>query len=240
MSHSSDSVRDRLRRNVDQVRFGISAACESAGRSVDTVKLIGVTKYVDAAATGALAGLGCIDLGESRPQLLWQKYDALADRASSGQWHMIGHLQRNKVARTAACICWLHSLDSLRLAETLEKSLAEIGKTLNVLLEVNVTRDAEKTGLAAEAAAELMASVIGMPHLKLRGLMAMSTDGADESLARQEFADVRSLRDSLQTQFGSAVDLTELSMGMSGDYAWAIAEGSTMVRIGSSLWEGLM
>jgi PLP dependent protein len=226
----------QLRRNLERVMAAVEAATVASGRVAGSVRLIAVSKYVSAAAAAALAELGVRDFGESRPQSLWQKQAALSAWPDI-QWHMIGHLQRNKVARTVAHLHWLHSLDSLRLAQALEETLARQQQTLRVLVEVNVTQDTSKTGLQLPDVAPLVENLLQMPHLELRGLMAMSTDGADETLARKEFSQVRELRDALQSQFGPHVQLNELSMGMSGDFAWAIAEGATMIRVGSLLWE---
>jgi pyridoxal phosphate enzyme (YggS family) len=153
---------------------------------------------------------------------------------------MIGHLQRNKVNRTLPIIDCLHSLDSLRLAKAISEQLQVTDSQLGVLVEVNISGDASKTGLPAEQASSFIGEVARLPGLKVKGLMAMTTLGATPNEARREFAAVRELRDQLTTQFGSQVNLGELSMGMSGDFAEAIAEGATMVRVGTRLWQGVL
>jgi PLP dependent protein len=232
---SAALVANNYRRALEGVHDGL-AKC---GRPLDSVRVIGVTKYVDSTLARHLVAAGCWQLGESRPQALWQKAADLADLVGI-EWHMIGHLQRNKVSRTLPLIGWLHSLDSLRLAETLDAEALQQSRRLRVLLEVNVTSDSSKTGLAADQVEPLMERLIACQGLEVRGLMAMSTANADLTEARREFEAVRQLRDKLQVQFGQAVQLDELSMGMSDDYQAAIEAGATMIRLGSLLWSQLL
>jgi pyridoxal phosphate enzyme (YggS family) len=152
---------------------------------------------------------------------------------------MIGHLQRNKVTRTLPLIDWLHSLDSLRLAEALNSEALRQHRRLKVLVEVNATEDASKTGLPPAEVPPLLDRLVQLPGLDIRGLMAMSTENASSDQILREFMSVRELRDRLQAQYGEAIDLGELSMGMSSDFALGIAAGATMVRLGSILWEGV-
>jgi pyridoxal phosphate enzyme (YggS family) len=231
---SVNALAENLRRAQDQVAEALAAS----GRTGEKVHIIGVSKYVDAELTRQLVEAGCRMLGESRPQSLWQKHAALADLGPI-EWHMIGHLQRNKVARTLPLIDWLHSLDSLRLAETLNSEAAKLGKPIKVLIEVNATQDASKTGLGPSEVPALMESLLKLPALQIRGLMTMSTEHASRDQILREFTSVRELRDRLQQQCGTAVQLDQLSMGMSSDFPLAIAAGATMVRLGSVLWEGV-
>lgn len=228
-------VASNYRRAVDSVHD----ALERCGRPQDSVRIIGVTKYVDASLTRLLVAAGCRQLGESRPQSLWQKATELADLTGL-EWHMIGHLQRNKVARTLPLIGWMHSLDSLRLAETLDAEAIKQGKRLRVLVEVNVTSESSKTGLSAGQVEPVIERLISCAGLEVSGLMAMSTAGVELAEARREFEAVRELRDALQLRLGTAVNLGELSMGMSDDYPAGIAAGATMIRLGSLLWTGLI
>ena len=216
----------------------MAEALSTSGRANETVRIIGVCKYVDAELTRQLVAVGCRDLGESRPQSLWHKHAALADLGPI-QWHMIGHLQRNKVARTLPMIDWLHSLDSLRLAETVSSEAMKLSQPLKVLIEVNATQDATKTGLSPSEVPELLEHLLKLPALHIRGLMSMSTEHASRDQILREFMSVRELRDRLQQHYGTAVQLSELSMGMSSDFDIAIAAGATMVRLGSILWEGV-
>ncbi len=229
---------ERIRANLAEVRARIAAAAASAGRSTEEVRLVAVTKYVDAATTRLVVEAACADLGESRPQQLWDKAATLAD--CEIRWHMIGHLQRNKIRRTIPLVHLLHAGDSLRLLEELNGERAATADTapLSILLEVNVSGDAAKHGFAPQEVPGLLDALSKLPRLEIRGLMAMAGLEDDLATARRRFAEVRELRDSLRTAWVGRFQLDELSMGMSGDYEAAIAEGATLVRIGSALFEG--
>ena len=226
----------------------VAEAAEKAGRSADELKIVGVSKYVDAETTRRLRQAGCHDLGGSRPQALWEKAEELSDLDC--RWHMIGHLQRNKVRRSVPWIALLHSLDSTRLAQSISAELEKHcetaagvereGDRLACLLEVNISNDANKAGFLAEQVAPAMETIAALPGLKISGLMAMAHFGSTPSEARHEFADLRQLRDRLVADgLPAGVRLDELSMGMSGDFPQAIQEGATIVRVGSRLFEGL-
>lgn len=232
--------RERLRRNLTDVSAAIAAACTRAGRDPAGVRMVGVTKYVDAETARLLHELGCRDLGESRAQSLWEKAAALADLTPSPRWHLVGHLQRNKLRRTLPALGLLHSLDSRRLLDAVEAEAAAAGLVCEALVEVNLTTDPGRTGVAPEAAGDLVAAAAGMRHVRVRGLMGMAAvpDGRTDS-ARRDFARLRELRDRLVAEVPAAGGLPELSMGMSGDFAEAVLEGATLVRIGSALFEGV-
>lgn len=239
MTAADDRARGRCAENVAAVRGRIATACHQAGRPIDAVRLIAVTKYVDAATTRLVAESGCADLGESRPQQLWTKAEALAVGGPAIRWHLVGHLQRNKVRRTLAAVSVVHTLDSRRLLDALEAEAAAGGHGCDVLVEVNLSADPSRSGAAPADVPDLIAAAAGATHLRLRGLMGMASH-PDSPAAdpRRDFARLRDLRDSL-TGVADADSLRELSMGMSGDFEAAILEGSTMVRIGSALFEGL-
>ena len=245
MNPDEHSVREQLQQNIGRVMSDVEAALSAAGRAPGSVKIVAVSKYVDAALTWQLVEAGCFELGESRPQVIWQKHQSFIDENADApalpnvRWHMIGHMQRNKVARTLPLISWLHSLDSLRLAEAISAEAVKQSLSIKCLLEVNATSDATKTGLPLEQAASALEQILSLPGIEVCGLMSMSTEGAPPEQARREFESVRLLRDQLQIQFGSACDLRELSMGMSGDFPSAIAAGATMIRIGSLLWSDI-
>jgi|LakMenEpi03Aug12_release.lakeMendotaPanAssembly.Ray.scaffolds.fasta_scaffold26397_3 pyridoxal phosphate enzyme (YggS family) len=237
-----DCRRERCLSNLSRVREGIAEACHRAGRPVADVTLVGVTKYVDAAAARMLLEAGCGDLAESRPQELWAKAAALAGATPAPRWHLVGHLQRNKVRRTVPLGAVIQTLDSQRLLEAIEAEAAAAGCLCEVLVEVNVSGDPARSGVSEVEAEALVAAAAESPHLRLRGLMGMAShpDGPAAN-ARRDFARLRELRDRLAGR--GAADarlLRELSMGMSGDFAAAILEGATMVRVGSALFEGLV
>lgn len=214
----------------------MAAAATAAGRRAEDVRLVAVTKYVDAATTRLLVSAGCGDLGESRPQQLWDKHAALADL--DVRWHLIGHLQRNKVRRTAPLLHMLHSGDSLRLLSEINDARGDAAP-LPVLLEVNVSGDAAKHGFSPIEVEPLLDDLSRLKRLEVRGLMCMAGLEGSAADARREFASLRELRDRLRNAWRGRFELDELSMGMSGDFEAAVAEGSTMVRVGSALFEGI-
>jgi len=218
----------------------VAEACRRAGRAADEVTVIAVTKYAGPEIARLVHGAGCHDLAESRPQSLWAKAEALADLVPAARWHLVGHLQRNKVRRTLPLLTLLHSLDSLRLLEAIEAEAAAAGCVCRALVEVNLADDPERTGASPADAEAILVAAAGMPHVEVTGLMGMaSVPDGDASAARREFARLRELRDKLRAVPGGE-KLRELSMGMSGDFAEAILEGATLVRIGSAFFEGLV
>jgi PLP dependent protein len=226
--------------NLAGVRQRIAAAAARSGRAADDVTLVAVTKYVSAEVVRPLVAAGCLDLGESRPQLLWEKAASLADLPI--RWHLIGHLQRNKVRRTLPLVTMIHSVDSARLLAAVdeEQGTGDEGReTVPVLLEVNVSGEAAKHGFGAEEIEPLLAELAGYRNIAVRGLMCMAgLEGGMES-ARRDFAALRQLRDRLRPRCPAGVALDDLSMGMSGDFEAAIEEGATIVRVGSALFEGI-
>ncbi|QDT04425.1 Pyridoxal phosphate homeostasis protein [Rubripirellula lacrimiformis] len=228
----AQQLAENWNRVVDEVR----QATEDAGRPVGDTVVIGVTKYVDAQVTGWLVDAGCQNLGENRPQLLWQKADELA-LDDSVRWHVIGHLQRNKVRRTLRYRPLIHSIDSPRLLKSVADESANLSLESHVMLEVNISGEDAKTGMTPDQ----IRSVIGdLPSagIKVVGIMAMAGWGTDSKAAQAQFASARQFRDQLAAEFD--LSLPHLSMGMSGDFVEAIAEGATMVRIGSRLYEGVV
>lgn len=235
----SPETQARCRENWQAIKNRVAAACRRAGRSADSVRVIGVTKYVGLPLTRAVLAAGCRDLGESRPQALWEKAAAIGGEPPP-RWHLIGHLQRNKVARTLAARPLIHTVDSERLALALSREAMVSGNEAELLIEVNLSGDTGRSGVESAAAADLISRVIGLPGSRLLGLMGMASHPEAGRDPRQEFAGLRRLRDQLVERFPEAGGLSELSMGMSGDFEAAILEGSTMVRIGSALFEGLL
>lgn len=227
----------RIVANLADVQGRIAAAATQAGRRPEAVRLVAVTKYVDADMTRMLVDAGCRDMGEARPQQLWDKAAALADLGI--RWHLIGHLQRNKVRRTLPLVHLLHSGDSPRLLEEVDAERASQPAPLPVLLEVNVSGDAAKHGFAPDDVAPLAEALAKLTHLDVRGLMCMAGLEGNAADARREFAALRDLRDRLRREWSGRYTLDELSMGMSGDFEAAVAEGSTLVRVGSALFAGL-
>jgi pyridoxal phosphate enzyme (YggS family) len=236
--------RDRIGSNVAEVRERIAAACRQAGREPESVRLVAVTKYVAADVTRLVLEAGLADLAESRPQAVWAKAAALATAEPAARWHLIGHLQRNKVRRTLPLLAMLHTLDSLRLLEAIAQETAAeraAGQAVcEVLVEVNLTADPGRSGLAVADVPAVVRAAAASPAVRLRGLMGMAGHpDAAAADARRDFARLRELRDELAATLPAPGLLAELSMGMSGDFEAAILEGATIVRIGSALFEGI-
>lgn len=236
-SPADDAVRAIVRDNLARVRAAIDASCGAAGRDAAEVRLVGVTKTVSARLAGLLVEAGCVDLGEGRPQGLWEKAEALPQ----ARFHLVGRLQRNKVRRTLPHLALLHSLDSLRLLDALHAEAITAGRSCEALVEVNLDGDPGRGGVAPEAIAALLAAAAATGGVvRVRGLMGMaSVPGPDgpRDRARHQFASLRALRD---RHAADHPELVELSMGMSGDFPEAILEGATIVRVGTALWEGIL
>jgi pyridoxal phosphate enzyme (YggS family) len=224
----------QIAENVARVRGRIAEAAIRSGRTPDDVTLVAVTKYVAADVVRPLVAAGCLDLGESRPQKLWDKADALAGLPI--RWHMIGHLQTNKVRRTLPLLAMVHSIDSPRLLDAID---AECDRPLTALLEVNTSGEPAKSGLTPELIEPLLVQAAGCRNVAIRGLMCMASLEGGPDVARRDFAALRALRDRLRRNCPPGVSLDQLSMGMSGDYEIAIEEGATIVRVGSALFEGV-
>jgi pyridoxal phosphate enzyme (YggS family) len=231
--------------NLHRIQERIARAAESAGRRADEITLVGVTKYVGTKEAAELAAAGCHDLGESRPQELWKKAEALSpERAGPSSappihWHLIGHLQRNKVHRTLPHVTLIHSVDSERLLAAINDAhaaLADHSSPTNILLEVNTSGESAKHGLAPNEVEPILAAASNFHRVAIRGLMTMAALDGGPLVAACNFAALRELRDQLKPNTPRCVELKELSMGMSYDFEVAIREGATIVRVGSLLW----
>ncbi len=221
-----------LSANLARVREEIAAVQAAHGLS-GPVHIVAVTKGYDPAAARAAVDVGLRDLGENRVQEALGKRDALADL--DARWHLIGHLQTNKAKHVPGRFAMVHSVDSVRVATALEYATARRtpGAHLEVLVQVNVAGEDQKSGCAPSDTAALVEQLVAMPHLTLRGLMTMAPFTNDERVQRRVFAGLRHLRDVLGSQ-GHL--LPELSMGMSGDFRAAVAEGATILRLGTVLF----
>jgi pyridoxal phosphate enzyme (YggS family) len=216
---------------VAAVRRRIAAAADRAGRDPAAVRLVAVSKTVAAERVAEVVAAGVTDLGENRVQEAVAKRPQLPEGV---RWHMVGHLQTNKAARAAATFAVIHSVDSVRLAETLAaRRPSELGE-LEVLLEVELTGLPGHTGFAPDALEGAVAAIGGLDGVRLRGLMTMAPPVAESQEARPAFAVLRRLRDELEQRCGQA--LPELSMGMSDDFEVAVEEGATVVRLGRAIF----
>lgn len=211
----------------------IAAACDRAGRHRDEVTTVAVTKTVSPEVAAVVAELGVADLGEGRPQALWDKAAAV----TGARWHLVGHLQRNKLDRTLPLLTLLHSADSLRLLEAVSAFGVARGEPVPVLLQVNASREEQKRGFAPAEVPALADSLGMLPGVLIEGLMTMAKADPDPATSRPAFAELRELRDKLRAATG--LPLPHLSMGMSGDFEVAVEEGATLIRVGTTLFEGL-
>jgi len=215
-----------LAQRLDAVRVAIAAAERRAGRAPGSVRLVVVTKAAPASVFDALAGLGVQDVGENRLQGAEQR---LAGRGDGFRWHFIGHLQSNKARRAAQKFDVFHGVDGLPLLQRLDRAAAEFHRRLDVLVQVNVSGEASKSGLRPEELPAVLAAGERLEHVRLIGLMTMAPLSADPQAARPVFTGLARL---LEEQRARHPGLSELSMGMTDDFEVAIEAGATLVRIG--------
>ncbi len=219
----------------------IARACVRAGRAPETVTLVGVTKKIALAKVVAGCRAGLWDLGENRIQDALPRQAELAAALNQVnldptrvRWHFIGHLQRNKAAKAIGAFHLIHAVDSLKLATHVSERARALATTERVLIEVNVTAEPQKHGVASERTVELVAQAAELPHLEPLGLMTMARFGASSTELHQTFASLRRLREEAGAVTG--LPLPHLSMGMSDDFEEAILEGATIVRIGTAIF----
>ena len=228
-----------LEKNLRSVQERIDRAAARSGRSPEAITLVAVTKRTPESWARSLLTLGQQDLGENYPQELWSKADALADLPEA-RWHLIGHLQSNKLKRTLPIVTMIHAVDSLKLLTAIGEMMNQAPRLRRICLQVNMSGEESKHGWGESsilADAEAIAAVIEKYRLPVTGLMTMAGYGTDPETARPAFIALRLLADKLSARMGRP--LTDLSMGMSGDFESAIEEGATFVRVGSLLFEGL-
>jgi pyridoxal phosphate enzyme (YggS family) len=230
-------IHERIRHNLEEIQDRITRAAAQAGRLASEVRLVAVTKKSSPEWIQALLDCGVSDLGENYPQELWKKSEVLADRAQAIRWHLIGHLQTNKVKKTVPLLKMVHSIDSLKLLQVVNEAVNAMPHPPLVCLQVNTSGEESKHGWAPAQILADSGAIATCRSVPIVGLMTMAAlEGTPES-ARASFALLRETRDALREQIELA--LPELSMGMSGDFELAILEGATMVRIGTAIFEGL-
>jgi pyridoxal phosphate enzyme (YggS family) len=221
----------QVAQNLALVHRRLAEAAHRAGRDPGEVRLVAVSKKVEAARLNQAVAAGQRLFGENYVQEAKGKIAALGPGLS---WHLIGSLQTNKAKEAVALFDLIHAVDRLKLAQALESAAARLGKVQTVLLQVNLAAEDTKSGAAPEALPELLTAAAGLPHLEVTGLMTMPPWFADPEAARPFFRALRELRDRLRDING--LPLPELSMGMSGDYEVAVAEGATLVRVGTAVF----
>lgn len=223
---------EQLKDNYQTVEDKIAQACRQAGRNPQDVRLIAVSKKKPVRDIETLQELGQTSFGENYVQELMEKYSQLPETTA---WHMIGHLQRNKVKYLIGKTVMIHSVDSLALAEEIDRQAAKADTTMNILLEVNVAEEDTKFGFKAEDVPAIAGEISRLCHIRLCGLMTSAPKSDDPEANRPYFEQLRRLRDRLEIEIPDA-PVHELSMGMTQDYEAAIKEGATMVRIGTAIF----
>jgi PLP dependent protein len=228
---------ERIRYNLASVQSRIAEAARRSGRPAEAIRLIAVTKKTPPECITALVSCGVRDLGENYPQELWSKFDALSDHQDSVRWHLIGHLQTNKVKKTLPMVRLIHSVDSLKLLRALDDAARTVTDPPSVCLQVNTSDEPSKHGWTPEQIMNEAESIAACKSIAIVGLMTMAALGTTAESARGSFARLRELRDQLSHE--TALPLLELSMGMSNDFETAVEEGATLLRVGSALFEGV-
>ncbi len=230
----ADSVTD-FRHHVDAINQRIAQACQRAGRHASTVRLLPVSKTVDEATLRLAYAAGLRMLGENKVQEAHRKWESLSDLTDL-RWSIIGHLQTNKAKYAARFASEFQALDSLRVAEALERRLQVEGRSLDVFVQVNTSGEASKFGLPPAAVSDFLKEAPAFSALRVRGLMTLALFSSEASRVRACFVLLRNLRDHLRQDAHESISLDELSMGMSGDFEIAIEEGATVVRVGQAIF----
>ncbi len=224
-----------LRKNYLAIRENIRTICDRVNRSPYDIQIVAISKTVTSSKIAELHKLGQIDFGENRARELKKKYfDLTLQHVSKINWHLVGHLQSNKVEDIIACVHLIHSVDSLKLAEIIDKSAGKIKKIIDVLIQVNTSDEPQKSGVTHEEAVILCNQISLLHNIRVKGLMTIAKLTEDRDNIRQSF---RSLKNLFEEMKPGRKDFEYLSMGMTNDYDIAIEEGSNMIRIGSAIFE---
>lgn len=222
-----------IKENIKAVENIIAAECQKAGRMPEDVTLIAVSKTKPVEMLREAYEYGCRDFGENKVQELLDKYEAMPKDI---RWHMIGHLQRNKVKYIVDKVYLIHSVDSLRLAEEISREAVKKGVAADILVEVNIAEEESKFGAAGEEAAELVRAIAKLPAICVKGLMTIAPYTENPEDNRNYFHRLKQLSVDIQRENVDNVSMDVLSMGMTGDYTVAIEEGATFVRVGTGIF----
>ena len=245
-------MKRKLTDNLRRVRDRMAKACIRAQRDPEEVSLVAVTKYVGLDLIRQLLELGHRQIGESRGQELVRRAAMIGEmrgRLEQGgagpafpepSWHMVGHLQRNKVKQVLPWVTMIHSVDSLRLAEEISHRAERLERTIDVLLQVNAAGESQKSGVAVGAVGHLAEQIVSLPHLRVCGLMTMAPLTDDTSRIAWTFERLAEIFEDLNKERFTGREFRHLSMGMTNDFEIAIEHGATMVRIGSALFDGIV
>jgi len=224
-----------LKQRLEQIRQRIRQAAESCNRDADSIRLVAVSKTVPAEKVKLAIEAGVNIIGENYVQEAQEKLKALAPYAAVS-WHFIGHLQSNKAKYAVRIFDLIHSVDSIKLARELNKQAAKVDKVQQILVQINIAGEDTKFGISAEKAPQMISEISRLEHISIKGLMTMPPYFYQPEKVRPFFAALRDLRDQINEQSIANVFLSELSMGMTGDFEVAIHEGATLVRIGTAIF----
>lgn len=222
-----------IKENIEYIREKIIEICEECGRNQEDVKLIAVSKTKPVSMLKEAYECGCRDFGENKVQELVDKWEQMPKDI---RWHMIGHLQRNKVKYIVDKVYLIHSVDSLRLAEEISKEAVKKGVTVSILIEVNVAQEESKFGTTCNEVCDLVKEIAKLPGILIKGLMTIAPYVENSEENRQYFEKLRQIYVDIIQKNIDNVYMEELSMGMTGDYITAITEGATYVRIGTAIF----
>ncbi len=222
-----------IKENLERVEQNISDACKKAGRDRSEVTLIAVSKTKPVSDIRCAMDCGISVFGENKVQEIRDKTGEIEEPLS---WHMIGHLQANKVKYLPGKVCMIHSVDNIKLAEEIEKQFAKVDMKIDVLIEVNMAGEDTKFGLAPSQVPEFVKSISTLQHLNIRGLMTIAPYTEDPESNRKYFRGLKELLESINAMEIPGVKMDQLSMGMTGDYQVAIEEGATFVRVGTGIF----
>lgn len=221
-----------IKENLAQIEERIQSACRRAGREREEVTLVAVTKTVDVPIVEEAIEAGITDAGENIVQELERKLEAIGDRV---RWHLIGHLQRNKVKYIIDRIDMIHSVDSVRLAREIDKRAGKAGRKVDILLQVNIAEESQKYGIYLPDLFGIIEEIKTFEHIEIRGLMNIAPYVEDPEDVRGDFIRMRELFHEVKEKYPE-LPMTHLSMGMTGDFEVAIEEGATLVRVGSGIF----
>ena len=222
-----------LKTHIVEVNEDIRKICERLGRNPEDVTLIGVTKTYEPEIINASIEYGITDIAENRVQEITRKFDDIVYKV---HWHLIGHLQTNKVKYIIDKVDLIHSVDSVKLAEEIQSRASKIEKVQDILIQVNVANEIQKYGIPKTELPEVLEALSKMPNIRVCGLMNIAPLVDDPELLRNDFREMKKLFDTLSSYSYSNVTPIHLSMGMSGDYEIALEEGSNMIRIGTKIY----
>ncbi len=231
MGHIMEEI--TIKENIQAVKETIARACEKSGRKAEDVTLIAVSKTKPVEMLMEAYACGCRDFGENKVQELLDKYEVMPKDI---RWHMIGHLQRNKVKYIVDKVWMIHSVDSLRLAEEISKEATKKNICVNILIEVNVANEETKFGITCEEVRQLVQDVAKLPNICIKGLMTIAPFVQDAEENRIYFSKLKKLAVDIMEENIDNITMENLSMGMTGDYGVAVSEGATYVRVGTGIF----